>query len=136
MDFEYEINKWWSSNGDKLIEYADAIVFLLFLIAVLYIFIFSLASLKKTRNKYPPARKKHRFVVLFPAYQEDAVIINSVCSFLEQDYPSYMYEIIVITDKMRKELFKHSKHYHPSQYWKLDMPKVPKRMRSVSPWTT
>lgn len=40
MDFEYEINKWWSSNGDKLIEYADAIVFLLFLIAVLYIFIF------------------------------------------------------------------------------------------------
>ena len=26
MDFEYEINKWWSSNGDKLIEYADAIV--------------------------------------------------------------------------------------------------------------
>ena len=53
MDFEYEINKWWSSNGDKLIEYADAIVFLLFLIAVLYIFIFSLASLKKTRNKYP-----------------------------------------------------------------------------------
>lgn len=59
MDFEYEINKWWFSNGDKLIEYADAIVFLLFLIAVLYIFIFSLASLKKTRNKYPPARKKH-----------------------------------------------------------------------------
>ena len=90
MDFEYEINKWWFSNGDKLIEYADAIVFLLFLIAVLYIFIFSLASLKKTRNKYPPARKKHRFVVLFPAYQEDAVIINSVCSFLEQDYPSYI----------------------------------------------
>ena len=65
MDFEYEINKWWFSNGDKLIEYADAIVFLLFLIAVLYIFIFSLASLKKTRNKYPPARKKHRFVFYF-----------------------------------------------------------------------
>lgn len=86
MDFEYEINKWWISNGDKLIEYADAIIFLLFLIAVLYIFIFSLASLKKTRNKYPPARKKHRFAVLFPAYQEDAVIVNSVCSFLEQDY--------------------------------------------------
>lgn len=102
MDFEYEINKWWVSNGDKLIEYADAIIFLLFLIAVLYIFIFSLASLKKTRNKYPPARKKHRFAVLFPAYQEDAVIVNSVCSFLEQDYPSYMYEVIVIADKMQE----------------------------------
>ena len=100
MDFEYEINKWWVSNGDKLIEYADAIIFLLFLIAVLYIFIFSLASLKKMKNKYPPARKKYRFAVLFPAYQEDAVIINSVCSFMEQDYPSYMYELIVIADKM------------------------------------
>ena len=102
MDFEYEINKWWISNGDKLIEYADAIIFLLFLIAVLYIFIFSLASLKKTRNKYPPARKKHRFAVLFPAYKEDAVIVNSVCSFLEQDYPSYLYEVIVIADKMQE----------------------------------
>ena len=102
MDFEYEINKWWLSYGDKLIEYADAIIFLLFLIAVLYIFIFSLASLKKIKYKYPPARKKHRFIVLFPAYQEDAVIVNSVCSFLEQDYPSYLYEIIVIADKMQE----------------------------------
>ena len=29
MDFEYEINKWWISYGEKLIEYADAIIFLL-----------------------------------------------------------------------------------------------------------
>ena len=78
MDFEYEINKWWISNGGKLIEYADAIIFLLFLIAVLYIFLFSLASLKKTRNKYPPARKKYRYAVLFPVYQGETVIVNSV----------------------------------------------------------
>lgn len=103
MDFEYEINKWWISNGEKLIEYADAIIFLLFLIAVLYIFIFSLASLKKTRNKYPPARKKYRFAVLFPVYQGETVIVNSVCSFLEQDYPLYMYEVIVITDSMQEK---------------------------------
>lgn len=78
MDFEYEINKWWFSNGDKLIEYADAIVFLLFLIAVLYIFIFSLASLKRQgtnillpgRNTalsfyFLPTRKMQSLLILF-----------------------------------------------------------------------
>lgn len=44
-----------------------------------------------------------RIVVLFPAYKEDRVIVASIQSFLEQDYPKELYEIIVISDQMRPE---------------------------------
>ena len=36
-----------------------------------------------------------------PAYREDKVIIDSVRSFLEQDYPKEMYDVYVISDHMQ-----------------------------------
>ena len=47
--------------------------------------------------------KKYRFAALFPAYGEDEVIIDSVKSFLQQDYPRELYDIIVIANQMRQE---------------------------------
>ena len=44
----------------------------------------------------PKPRTLRRIVVLFPAYKEDRVIVASIQSFLEQDYPKELYEIIVI----------------------------------------
>lgn len=92
--------EWWIYNEDKLLLYIDAAIFLVFALAVLYIFVFSVASLKKRRDVYPSAKKKHRFVVLFPAFQEDAVILNSVESFFKQQYPREKYDILVISDQM------------------------------------
>lgn len=46
---------------------------------------------------------RNRFLVLYPAYKEDAVIVHSVTTFLEQDYPKELYEVVVISDNMRKE---------------------------------
>lgn len=103
MNWTNWINEeWWLYNEDKIVLYIDAAIFLLFLLAVLYVFIFSVASLKKRKDVYPPAKKKHRFAVLFPAYREDAVIVSSVESFLKQEYPKEMYEIIVIADMMKE----------------------------------
>lgn len=103
MNWTNWINEeWWLYNEDKLLLYIDAIIFLLFLLAVLYILIFSLASLKKRKDVYPPAKRKHRFAVLFPAYREDAVITHSVQTFLKQEYPKDMYEVIVIADMMKE----------------------------------
>lgn len=81
----------------------DAILFLLFLIAVLYLFIFAVYSKKKAAYSYPKANKKHRYAILFPAYREDDVIVDSVQSFFEQDYPRELYDVIVISDQMQKE---------------------------------
>ena len=103
MNWTNWINEeWWLYNEDKLLLYIDAVIFLLFLLAVLYILIFALASLKKRKDVYPPAKRKHRFAVLFPAYREDAVIIHSVQTFLKQEYPQDMYEVIVIADMMKE----------------------------------
>lgn len=103
MNWTNWINEeWWLYNEDKILLYIDAVIFLLFLLAVLYIFIFSVASLKKRKDVYPPAKKKHRFAVLFPAYREDAVIVSSVESFFKQEYPKEMYEVIVIADMMKE----------------------------------
>lgn len=94
-------DEWWIYNEDKMALYIDAAIFLLFFLAVLYILIFAIASLKRRKDVYPPAKKKHRFAVLFPAYREDAVIVNSVRSFFNQDYPSDWYEVIVVADMMQ-----------------------------------
>jgi cellulose synthase/poly-beta-1,6-N-acetylglucosamine synthase-like glycosyltransferase len=44
-----------------------------------------------------------KFLILYPAYNEDRVIINAVEHFLEQDYPAEMYTVAVISDHMKPE---------------------------------
>ncbi len=44
-----------------------------------------------------------KFLILYPAYKEDSVIINAVEQFLLQDYPKDLYTVIVISDHMEPE---------------------------------
>jgi cellulose synthase/poly-beta-1,6-N-acetylglucosamine synthase-like glycosyltransferase len=44
-----------------------------------------------------------KFLILYPAYNEDRVIINAVEHFLEQDYPADLYTVAVISDHMKPE---------------------------------
>lgn len=44
-----------------------------------------------------------RFLILYPAYNEDRVIVNAVEKFLQQDYPSDLYTVAVISDHMQPE---------------------------------
>lgn len=81
----------------------DYVVYILMALSCLYLLYFSLLSLKKGYKKYEQTPNRHRYVVLFPAYKEDKVIQNSVEAFLKQDYPSELYDIVVISDKMQDE---------------------------------
>lgn len=83
--------------------YLDLIIFILFSFSVGYVLIYALASLKSRNIKYPNSEKLYKILVLFPAYKEDIVIINSIESFLKQDYPSTYFDIVVISDNMKKE---------------------------------
>ena len=47
------------------------------------------------------SNRKAKFLVLFPAYNEDRVIINAVEQFLQQDYPKTHYTVAVISDHMQ-----------------------------------
>lgn len=90
----------WTSNNEKIFRMGDAILFLIFLVSVLYLFVFALFSIKKKTYTYPSARKKYRFAVLFPAYKEDSVILHSVEAFFKNVYPRDLYDIFVISDQM------------------------------------
>jgi cellulose synthase/poly-beta-1,6-N-acetylglucosamine synthase-like glycosyltransferase len=80
--------------------YIDVILFIAFSLWVMYVLLFALASKRKMTFTYPKAERKTRFAVLFPAYREDNVIIQSVLHFKNQQYPSACYKIVVISDQM------------------------------------
>jgi len=79
----------------------DWILFFIISISVGYLFIFAIFSLWGGKKKYPVAVKKFRFVVLIPAYKEDKVIVASVKALLEQEYPDNLFDIVIISDKMK-----------------------------------
>ena len=81
----------------------DWILYIPLAFCVCYLLLYAIASKCYRAPQYPEARMLRRIVVLFPAYKEDRVILASVESFLEQDYPKELYDVIVISDQMRPE---------------------------------
>ena len=75
----------------------------MFTINVLYLLVYSLASLRQKLPVPPPSTKYKRFAILIPAYKEDAVIHECVHSCLEQDYPVDSFDVVVISDSMQPE---------------------------------
>lgn len=78
-----------------------------FTISVVYYFIFCVASLffKSTiSNKQElSSLKKSSFIILIPAYKEDAVIVSTVENVLKQNYPSDLYKIAVLADQLQPD---------------------------------
>lgn len=93
----------WTEKQEYFFRIGDAVIFLAFLLSVLYLFIFAINSKRKPLYIYPSAKKKYRIAVMFPAYQEDGVIIDSVSLFFLQEYPRELYDVYVIADQMRPE---------------------------------
>lgn len=86
-----------------IIHIIEIFFFILTTISVAYLFFFALFSMKENLPKHKEAKKKHKFLVLFPAYKEDIVIINSIEQFIKQDYPKELYDILVVSDNMTEE---------------------------------
>lgn len=83
-----------------IMEYA---LYIYLSISVGYIVLFSVASLFFKQRKYPETTVRQRFIILIPAYKEDAVVQDCVTSVLSQTYPAELYDVIVISDHMRPE---------------------------------
>lgn len=80
---------------------SDWIFFAVCCLFTAYIFFFSLLSLRKRKTRYPQATVPNHFVVLFPAYKEDAVILESIRNFFNQTYSHY--DVLVISDGMKQQ---------------------------------
>lgn len=88
---------------EQVLLILDWVLYVLFAINVLYLLVYSLASLRQQLPVPPPSTKYKRFALLIPAYKEDAVIHECVHSCLEQDYPIDSFDVVVISDSMQPE---------------------------------
>jgi cellulose synthase/poly-beta-1,6-N-acetylglucosamine synthase-like glycosyltransferase len=98
-----------------IIHIIDILVWLLLAASTLYILFFALVSTlwKKRVNEFTQfltgqklaMREKEysSFLVLYPAYNEDRVIVPSVRTFLGQYYPYHAFHVAVISDHMKPE---------------------------------
>jgi cellulose synthase/poly-beta-1,6-N-acetylglucosamine synthase-like glycosyltransferase len=73
------------------------------LLSVLYFFLFSFSGLFGYRIKKSKQIINRKYAILFPAYKEDDVIVNSVEEAQKINYPSDLFEIIVLSDQLKEE---------------------------------
>ncbi|MBZ0241860.1 MAG: glycosyltransferase family 2 protein, partial [Bacteroidales bacterium] len=67
-----------------------------------YLFVFSVLSLFSRKEPPPLDFKKRKFAILIPCYQEDEVIFEVAEQALLQEYPTDLFDVIVIADKFEK----------------------------------
>jgi cellulose synthase/poly-beta-1,6-N-acetylglucosamine synthase-like glycosyltransferase len=75
-------------------------------LATLYILLFSIASLFYKQKKYSDNGNIKKIAVLIPGYKEDEVIVEVANAALQQDYPSTLYDVVIIADSFKKETIK------------------------------
>lgn len=87
---------------EHILHILDWFLYILFAVNVLYLLVYSLASLRRCKPFASAPAKNHKcFAILIAAYREDAVILPTVHACLAQDYPDDKYDVVVISDHMQ-----------------------------------
>lgn len=87
----------------------EIILWFIFAASVAYVVFFAIISLFYEKDDFAATHasslnyRERKFLVLYPAYNEDSVIINSVDKFFFQDYPAEKFHVVVISDHMTEE---------------------------------
>jgi len=93
----------------EIIHILEIILWFILAGSVAYVVFFAIISLfyeKEDRIAIHAAAlsdRLNKFLILYPAYNEDKVIIKTVKQFLLQDYTKELYTVIVISDHMQPE---------------------------------
>ena len=91
--------------GYTILHITDWLLWAFMAVSVFYVFFFSLISLLPRHQQRISSESipESHFLVLFPAYHEDTVIVPSIEAFLKQTYPVTHYKVVVISDRMQPE---------------------------------
>ena len=76
----------------------DWILFIPVAGTVLYLGIFSVASLFSRETVQDKAKNQNRFAIIIPSHKQDKVIEQAVVSILSQDYPQRLFDVVVVSD--------------------------------------
>lgn len=87
-----------SINFWNILFMVDMVLFFITAATVLYLGIFTIASMFNKIHESPRSKKQNRIVVLIPSYHQDSVIEQAVISILSQAYPQRMFDVTVISD--------------------------------------
>ena len=87
------------------IHIIDIVLWGIMALSVVYVAFFALISVfhRKKKEYSTYQLKQSSFLILYPAYQEDAVIQHSVRQFLEQNYPKDLFQVAAISDHMKDD---------------------------------
>lgn len=89
-----------------IVHTVDIATWCLLALSVGYIAFFAVVSVfggKGRKTAQSSYNRKNRFLIIFPAYGEDKVIIKSTTEFLGQQYPDNLYRVTVVSDHMLPE---------------------------------
>lgn len=88
---------------ELILHILDYLLYIVFAANVLYLFVYSMASLCRRSRDASLVEKYRHFAILIPAYKEDTVIQECVRSCLAQEYPSDRFDVVVVSDGMRAQ---------------------------------
>jgi cellulose synthase/poly-beta-1,6-N-acetylglucosamine synthase-like glycosyltransferase len=71
--------------------------------SVLFLITFAILGHFSRKVKKPITNKKNKFVIFIPGYKEDAVIYNVAKEALNQEYPTELFDVIVIADSFQQK---------------------------------
>ena len=89
-----------------IVHTVDIAIWCLLALSIGYIAFFAVVSVfggKGRKTAQSSCNRKNRFLIIFPAYGEDKVIIKSTTEFLGQQYPDNLYRVTVVSDHMLPE---------------------------------
>ena len=91
----------------NVLHIAEVTLWVIMAASVAYVVFFAVISLFYEKDDFASSHaaslehyRKRRFLILFPAYHEDNVIINSIDRFFYQEYPTQDFQVVVISDHM------------------------------------
>ena len=95
---------------------------LTYLVVVFWVYqvVISLCSVIKFKDKKLVVNKKHKFMAILPAHNEQAVIGNLIDSLNNQDYDKELLDIYVIADNCTDETAKIAKEHGAIVYERFD----------------
>jgi cellulose synthase/poly-beta-1,6-N-acetylglucosamine synthase-like glycosyltransferase len=86
-----------------LVSIIEHVLLIYFFLSVVYVFVFTIAGHFYKKRKRIPDNTPRAIAVFIPAYKEDAVIVDVAKNALKQDYPSSLFDVVVIADSMQDE---------------------------------
>lgn len=87
------------------IQIVDKILFGLYFLTVGYLFFFAIASTLSKRRIYSESYSRRRFALFIFVEHGRSVFFNTLDSFLKQDYPFELYDIVVVVNPISLHIY-------------------------------